>query len=61
MDIINAPYSDYEYEFTVVKPLDGDTYEFIGYYTNGFKAEEKALEVGGVILHNVRITGKVAK
>ena len=61
MDIINAPYSDYEYEFTVVKPLDDDTYEFIGYYTNGFKAEQKAIEVGGVVVHNVRVQGKAVK
>ena len=61
MEIINEPYEDCIYEFTVVKQLDEDTYLFIEHDTDGFKAEQKAKEIGGIIIHNVRIAGKEKK
>lgn len=57
LNILNAPaYAD-DYEFVVVRPID-DALWFWGAYADGFKAEQIALEVGGVIVHNVRIQGK---
>lgn len=55
--IKNKPsYAD-DYEFIVVRLVDSD-YWFWGAYSDGFKAEKVALEVDGVIVHNVRIQGK---
>lgn len=61
MTIYNRPDTEYEYEFEVVTPVEEDTYMHIGFYTNGFEAEQKALEVGGLIIHNVRIQHKAKK
>lgn len=61
MEIINEPYTDCHYEFTVVKKLDEDTCLFIGHYVDGAQAEQKAKEVGGVIIHDVTVTGKEKK
>ena len=58
INIINEPYTGYEYEFTVAAPLYGDDYLFIGHFENGYMAERAALETGGIILHNIRIQGK---
>lgn len=55
--LMNAPdYAD-DYEFVVARAIDEDLW-FWGAYENGFKAEQVAREIGGVILHNVRIQGK---
>lgn len=59
--IINEPNDDFIYEFTVASELSDGTYLFQGYFTNGFEAEKKALEIGGIIFHNVRIQGKKKK
>ena len=57
LNILNAPaYAD-DYEFVVVRELDGALW-FWGAFEDGFKAEQVALEVGGLIVHNVRIQGK---
>lgn len=57
LNILNAPdYAD-DYEFVVVRELDGALW-FWGAFADGFKAEQVALEVGGLIVHNVRIQGK---
>ena len=54
--INNKPeYADH-YEFIVVRLVDG-AYWFWGAYADGFKAEHAALEVDGMIVHNVRIQG----
>lgn len=56
MNLMNMPeYADH-YEFVVVREIDGD-YWFWGAYRDGFKAEQVAMEIGGVIVHNVRIQG----
>ena len=57
LNVMNAPADAFDYEFVVVREIDGD-YWFWGKYTDGFKAEQVALEVGGLIVHNVRIQGK---
>ena len=44
------------YEFVVVREIDNDLW-FWGAYADGFKAEQIALEIGGLIVHNVRIQG----
>jgi hypothetical protein len=59
MTIYNRPETPYRYEFEVVIPVEEDTYMHIGFYTNGFEAEKKALMVGGIIIHDVRVQGKV--
>ena len=57
MNLMNMPeYADH-YEFVVAREVDGD-YWFWGAYENGFKADKIACEIGGVVIHNVRIQGK---
>lgn len=57
LNLINAPDYASDYEFVVARPID-DALWFWGAFADGFKAEQVALEVGGVIIHNVRIQGK---
>lgn len=56
LNLINAPESAYHYEFVVARQVDNDLW-YWGAFTNGFKAEQVAREVGGIIIHNVRIQG----
>ena len=56
MYLINEPEYSSHYEFVVTREVDGE-YWFWGAYSNGFKAEQAALEIGGVVIHNVRIQG----
>lgn len=55
--INNEPAYAKDYEFIVARKVD-DEYWFWGAYSNGFKAEQVAIEIGGIIFHNVRIQGK---
>ena len=55
--INNEPAYAKDYEFVVAREVDGE-YWFWGAYADGFKAEQVATEIGGVIFHNVRIQGK---
>lgn len=55
--INNEPAYAKNYEFVVAREVDGE-YWFWGAYADGFKAEQAATEIGGVIFHNVRIQGK---
>ena len=57
--INNMPEYASDYEFIVAREVDGE-YWFWGAYADGFKAEKAAIEIGGVIFHNVRIQGKRA-
>lgn len=55
--ILGVPKSEYEYEFMVVKPTeDGDFRWFSNHKTA--EAYRVAEEVGGVVVHNVRVSGK---
>ena len=55
--INNKPaYAD-DYEFIVARECDGEFW-FWGAYENGFKAEQAAIEIDGVIFHNLRIQGR---
>ena len=56
MNILNMPEYASHYEFVVVCEIDNDLW-FWGAYADGFKAEQVALEIGGLIVHNVRIQG----
>lgn len=58
LNILNCPAYANEYEFVVVRKIDNDFW-FWGAYSNGFRAEQAALSVGGLIIHNVRIRGKI--
>ena len=58
MTVYNRPESEYRYEFEVVTSMGDDLYMHISYHTNGFEAERKAIEVGGIIIHDVRIAHK---
>ena len=63
MKILERPKSEYIYEFEVVtfwmtNENGEDIYIHDSYHTNGFEAEKRALKVGGLIAHNVRIQGK---
>lgn len=46
-----------DYEFVVCREVDGALW-FYGAFTDGFKADKVACEIGGVVVHNVRIQGK---
>ena len=54
--INNMPEYASHYEFVVVRNVD-DQLWFYGAYSDGFKAEDVAHQVGGLIVHNVRIQG----
>lgn len=56
MKLINAPEHASHYEFVVAREVDGNLW-FYGAYADGFKAGQAAHEIGGVIIHNVRIQG----
>lgn len=56
LNILNTPDYASHYEFVVVREIDGD-YWFWGAYANGFKADQVAYEIGGLVIHNVRIQG----
>ena len=58
--ILNMPDDEYEYEFVVCRKIDND-YWYWGRYTDGFKAEQAAVEIGGIVIHNVKIAGKRKK
>lgn len=57
MNLMNMPEYANDYEFVVAREVDGD-YWFWGAYENGFKADQIAHEIGGVVIHDVRIQGK---
>ena len=56
MTINNMPEYATHYEFVVVRNVEGELW-FYGAYRDGFKAEQVAQEIHGVIVHNVRIQG----
>ena len=58
--INNEPDYANDYEFIVARKCDGE-YWFWGAYENGFKADQAATEINGVVFHNVRIQGKRRK
>ena len=56
--IHNMPDYAKDYEFLVVRVVNGE-YWFYGAYTNGFLADNIAVEIkNGVVVHNVRIQGR---
>lgn len=55
-NLVNAPEYASHYEFVVAREIDGD-YWFWGAYADGFKADQIAHEIDGIIIHNVRIQG----
>ena len=56
LNLINVPDYAYHYEFVVARQVEDDLW-FWGAYSDGFKAEKAACEIGGVVIHNVRIQG----
>jgi hypothetical protein len=56
MEIKNMPEYANHYEFVVAREVEGDLW-FYGAYRDGFKADQVAVEIHGVVIHNVRIQG----
>ena len=56
MKLVNVPENAKKYEFIVAREC-GDCLWFYGAYKDGFKADQVAYEIGGVVVHNVRIQG----
>ncbi len=56
MNLINAPEYASHYEFIVARKVN-DNLWFWGAYSNGSKADKAAREIGGEVIHNVRIQG----
>ena len=56
LNLMNAPESASHYEFVVAREIDGDFW-YWGAYSDGWKADQVAYEIGGVVIHNVRIQG----
>lgn len=54
--INNMPETASHYEFVVARLVDDELW-YYGAYSDGFKAEQVACSVGGIIVHNVRIQG----
>lgn len=51
--INNQPSYAKDYEFIVARECDNEWW-FWGAYADGYKAEQAALEINGVVFHNVR-------
>lgn len=58
--INNKPEYANHYEFIVARECDGEFW-FWGAYENGYKADQVAMEINGVVFHNVKIQGKREK
>ena len=56
MNLINAPEYASHYEFIIAREVNGNLW-FWGAYSNGSKADKVAREIGGEVIHNVRIQG----
>lgn len=56
MKLVGAPEYANKYEFIVAREC-GDRLWFYGGYKDGFKADQVVAEIGGVVIHNVRIQG----
>lgn len=56
LNLMNAPESASHYEFVVAREIDSDFW-YWGAYSDGWKADQVAYEIGGVVIHNVRIQG----
>lgn len=54
--VVGAPPDAWNYEFIVVTPVDHG-YKYHSHYANGFEAEQVAMNINGMIVHNVRIQG----
>lgn len=52
----NQPEYASHYEFVVARMVDDELW-FYGAYRDGFKADQVASEVYGIVIHNVRIQG----
>ena len=50
----NQPEYASRYEFVVARMVDDELW-FYGAYRDGFKADQVASEVYGIVIHNVRI------
>lgn len=57
LQIQNIPAYAADYEFIVARQ-DNNKFWFWGAWTDGWKADQVAHEVGGVVFHNVKIQGK---
>ncbi len=55
-NLMNAPESASHYEFVVAREIDGDLW-YWGAYRDGWKADQVAYGIGGVVIHNVKIQG----
>ena len=58
MTVYNRPNTEWRYEFEVVIPMGDELYLHDSYHTNGFEAEQRALNTGGIIIHDVRVAHK---
>lgn len=59
MKVLNRPKTEYLWEFEVVRATNKENvYSHIGFFENGFEAEEKAIEYNGIVIHNIRIAHK---
>ena len=54
--LVSAPDYAYKYEFIVAREC-GNRLWFYGAYKDGFKADQVASEINGVVIHNVQIQG----
>lgn len=55
--VVGAPPEAWDYEFVVVIPVD-NYYQYHSHYSNGFEAERVAMNLNGMIVHNMRIQGR---
>lgn len=61
MTVYNRPDTKYNWEFEVVLPIGKNAYLHMGYYEDGFKAFADAEEIGGLVVHDVRVAHKELK
>lgn len=59
--IVGIPKSDYDYEFMVVTDADNGNYKFSSNHERYDDAEKAAKEIGGKIVHDLRVSGRKRK
>lgn len=57
LNIIDYPDFASDYEFVVVTKDENGMLHYDSCYADGFLAEQRCLNIGGIIVHNVRIQG----
>lgn len=59
--ILGIPQSKYDYEFMVATKTENGNFQFHSNHEHYDDAEKSAKEIGGIIIHNVKVAHKQLK